>query len=155
MLKRREKNYDYSISPLEYKNGKKKLYPVDEYKISSIINFALLIKNYKLALKNLKWVYLNTTPYKRPFILNIEAAFIWFKNNRFNEAENILQIEFAQQPRYRNLFTSGPLTGATNQDGRFSFLDYIETEISLGRKILSNPNYADFVEWGKKNFYYL
>ena len=150
LLKRRERNHDYNISTIEYKNGKKKVYPVDEYKISSIIHFSLQIQNYKLALKNLKWVYLNTTPYKRPFISNIEAAFIWYKNNKLTEADNILQLAFKQEPRYLKSFNLEPFIGTLKADGGFTFQDHIEAQISHVRAILAHPEYAGFVAWGKQ-----
>ena len=125
LLKRRALNHIHSIDPVEYIKGVKIIYPVDDINIFGIIGFALDIKNYKLALKNLKWVHLNTTPFKKPCCSNIEAAFVWYKNKKLSEAENILQFVFFQEPRYKNIFNNEPLKRMVEEDGGFSFLDNI------------------------------
>ena len=152
MLKRKIKNHDHTISPFEYKKGVKIIYPVDDYNISEIIHFALHIKNYNLALKNLKWYYLHSTPYTRPLCQNIEAAFVWFKNNKINEAENILQVVFAHEPRYKNIFNTLSIKGILLKDGGFQYLDHIESDIDLERRRFTNPDYYDFVLWGNHNY---
>lgn len=153
MLKRKAKKHDQTISPFEFRKGIKIIYPVDDYNISEIIGFALGIKNYKLALKNLKWYYLRTTPYNRPLCQNIEAAFVWFKNHKFQVAENILQVVFSNEPRYRNVFNNSLIKGILMEDGGFRYLDGIESDIALERRIFHNPDYFEFVLWGKQKFY--
>lgn len=153
LLKRRVLKHDHCIAPVEYKKGVKIIYPVDDIGISLIIGYALDIKNYKLALKNLKWVYLNTTPFKQPCCSNIEAAFVWYKNKKLSEAENILQFVFSQEPRYKNIFNNEPLKGTSKEDGGFSFLNHIEANISSERRGLLNPEYLGFVEWVQDVFY--
>ena len=54
MLKRKLKMHDNCIEPFEYRNGKKIIYPVSDNSIYQIMGFALKIRDYKLALKNLK-----------------------------------------------------------------------------------------------------
>ncbi len=152
MLNRKIKKHDYTISPFEYKKGVKIIYPVDDYKIPQIIGFALHNKNYKLALKNLKWYYLHATPNTRPLCQHAEAAFVWFKNNKLTEAENILHVVFFNEPRYKNIFHDTPIKGTVLDDGGFQYLDSIESQIALQRKIFKNPDYIDFVIWGKKRF---
>ena len=148
----RGKNHDFSIVP-QYFRYSKKVMSIDDIWISMIIGFALKLKNYKLALKNLKWVYLNTKPYKRPLCSNITAAIIWYKNNKLNDAENILRLVLAEQPRYRKIFTTEPLNTFKRVPDSISFIDHVEGDIHYERTILSNPDYADFVEWVQKVFY--
>lgn len=152
MLKRKLKKHDYSIEPYEYRNGNKIIYPVSDNSIYQIMGFALKIRDYKLALKNLKWFYLNTTPYPGPLVLKIESAIIWFKNNKFDQTENILHLVFAQEPRYKNIFNTLPIKGTLLKDGGFRFQDPIESSIDLERRILTNPDYVDFVQWVKERF---
>jgi len=152
MLRRKAKKHDNTISPFEYKKGVKIIYPVDDYKIPEIIGFALHIKNYKLALKNLKWYYLHSTPYTRPLCQNVEAAFVWFKNNKITEAENILQVVFSNEPRYKNIFNDLPIKGIILEDGGFRYQDSIESQIALERRIFLNPDYHNFVQWGNQVF---
>ena len=152
MLRRKMKKHDNCISPYEYKKGVKIIYPVDDYNISAIIYFALHIKNYKLALKNLKWYYSYTTPYTRVLAQNIEAAFVWFKNNKLEEAESIIQVVFKKESRYKNIFNNTAIGGTLHDDGSFTYLDGIESQIALQRRIMSNADYADFVEWAKQKF---
>jgi len=148
----RGKNHDFSIVP-QYFRYSKKVKPIDDICVSMIIGFASDTKNYKLALKNLKWVYLNTTPYKRPCCSNMEAAFIWFKNDKLSEAEGILQLVFSQEPRYKNIFNNEPLQGTAKEDGGFSFFDHIEGNIYFERKQLLKPACVDFVEWVQEVFF--
>lgn len=145
-LEIRKKNHDFSIIPQYYKFSKK-VQPIDDICVSMIIGFALEINDYKLALKNLKWVYLNTIPYKRPCCSNIEAAFIWYKNNKKSEAHDVLQVLFLQEPRYKNIFNNESLKGTAKEDGGFSFLNSVDREIYFERKILLKTAYADFAEW--------
>ena len=90
--------------------------------------FHILLKDYKLALKNLTWVYLNKPPHNRVIHQHLEAAFIWFKNNKLSIAEGIIRIEFKKEPRYKNIFDSEPLKGTLHEDGSFKLLDYIESD---------------------------
>jgi len=151
-LEIRKKNHDFSITPQYYKYSKK-VQPIDDICVSLIIGFALKIKNYNFALKNLKWVYLNTTPHKRALYSNIEAAIIWYKNNKLNEAENILRLILSEEPRYRNIFTTEPLKTYKRIPDSISFIDHIEGDIYGQRNKLSNPDYVDFVEWVKQIFF--
>jgi len=148
----RGKNNDFSIVP-QYFRYSKKVKPIDDICESMIIEFALDINNYKLALKNLKWVYLNTTPYKRPLCSNITAAIIWYKNKKLNEAEHILRLVLSKQPRYRKIFTTEPLNTYKRVPDSISVIDHIEGDIHYERTVLSNPDYADFVEWLQEVFH--